>query len=147
MNCLQMELENDDVLKGKLLAEKVFQRKNKEIAINDELEKIGIKIDVFDKKKKIIKEVKKSKKFQENHKWQLLYYLYILKNKGINNITGLLSYPNSKKNIIIKLTKNNEKQLINIIDEIQKMALNKIIQFKQKKSFCNKCSYNELCNS
>ncbi|HLG30216.1 MAG TPA: Dna2/Cas4 domain-containing protein, partial [Candidatus Brocadiales bacterium] len=75
-NHIEMERESDAVLIGKLLHEASYQRQTKEIVIDD-----TIKIDFLDGKG-VIHEVKKSDKLEKPHEYQLLYYLYYLKQKG-----------------------------------------------------------------
>ena len=44
-----------------------------------------------------IHEIKKTDKMELSHEFQLLYYMFYLKNeKDIKNIKGFLNYPNSK---------------------------------------------------
>jgi len=136
-----MEYFSDIVSIGKFIHDTTYLRKHKEI----ELEQI--KIDFFDINNNIIHEVKKSESFEEAHKWQLIYYLYILKNKGLNCIKGELNYPKLKKCIEVYLTTEYEEKIKNIINEVEiiiNLQLPPKIEMNNK---CKMCSYFELCFS
>lgn len=45
----------------------------------------------------MIHEVKKSRKIDIASKWQLKYYIWILRNKGVNIEKGILDYPVLRK--------------------------------------------------
>jgi len=64
---------------GRFLSEETYRREKKEIEIGN------IKIDLLkkDDKKIVIGEVKKSSKFESSAKMQLAFYLYRLKQNGI----------------------------------------------------------------
>ena len=76
------EQNSDVVYMGKLIHESTFEREKKEIEIDN------LKIDFLDVKDGIIHEVKKSDSFEEAHQWQVLFYLYFLKQKGVANFKG-----------------------------------------------------------
>jgi len=86
-----------------------------------------------------IHEVKKSKKMSKAHHYQLLYYLYYLKNeKGINDAVGIIDYPT------LKLDERNEKEIKNIIKRIGNILSDKM-PAPQKVPACLRCAYYELC--
>ncbi|MBS4930054.1 MAG: CRISPR-associated protein Cas4 [Clostridiales bacterium] len=136
---ITMETENDDVLLGKLLDETSYKRQEKHINIDN-----VINID-FIKTRKELHEVKKSKSIEEASIWQVKYYLYYLKKRGVEGLKAKMDYPLLKENRGIELTKEDEK----VLEE----ALNEIISIKQRilppeqenKKICKKCAYYELC--
>ena len=66
---------NPDVVKGELLHESRFKRQ-----VNKELEFDRVKIDFIKFGDQVyVHEIKKSKKFEEAHIWQLKYYIYNLR--------------------------------------------------------------------
>lgn len=92
-----MEQENDRVLEGKILHETAYKRdKQKDIYINN-----TINIDRIDKE--YVKEIKISSKMEKADKMQLYYYLYYLKQLGLNK-KGLLNYVKEKRKEEIILT-------------------------------------------
>ena len=146
-----MEQENENVKIGKIISEDSYNRKKHEINIEDELGSIGVKIDFFDKQTNTIHEIKKSNSFQIAHKWQLLYYIYILKQNGMIGVKGILDYPRMKKKTDVELTTELENELKKIISNIQQVISNamplSVEEAKVKIRVCKKCSYYELCYS
>lgn len=88
-----------------------------------------------------IHEVKKSKKISKAHHYQLLYYLYYLKNeKGINDAVGIIDYPKIRRRETLKLDERNEKEIKNIIKRIGNILSDKM-PAPQKVPACLKCAY------
>lgn len=132
--------ENDNIDFGRFLHERSYKRNEKEISFGN------IRFDVIlDKKEKlIIGETKKSSSFSEASKWQLLYYLKILKKAGIS-ASGELLYPREKKRDIVELTKENEEKLLQMENEIEIIINNSVAPLPQKCKYCKKCGYEEYC--
>jgi len=135
-----MEHSSDLVSLGKLLHETSYSKQKKEVLIDS---KIGI--DFIKKGNKIIlHDIKKSKKMEKAHEYQLLYYIYYLKQKGIES-EGIINYPLQRQIAEVKLTEDKEKEIVKIIEEIPKiMSLEKPPK-PEKKRYCRKCSYFEFC--
>ena len=89
---INMESENENVLLGKLLDESSYQRDDKHINIDN-----VINID-FIKEHKELHEIKKSRSIEEAGVWQMKYYLYYLKQRGVDGLKGRIDYPLLKKN-------------------------------------------------
>ena len=134
--------DNSEIVKiGKAIHEdRAMNSENTEIKIeNIALDKIN---------SKYIIEVKKSDADVEASKWQLLYYLKILKDKGIER-KGKLEFveknKTDKKIIFVELDEDTERKLEKYILEIQKLLevdeLPKVIN----KASCKKCAYYEYC--
>ena len=136
---LNMEHNSDTVLMGKLIGEESYSREKKEIQIDN-----VISID-FIGRDRVIHEIKKSNKMEKAHEFQLLYYLYYLKQKGVENITGKIDYPKLRETVSVKLTEENEQALSEVFFKIKTIIEQKQIPEKLKISFCKKCSYYELC--
>ena len=86
----------------------------------------------------------KSKAMNETTIYQVLYYIYYLKNKGIEG-AGIVHYMDNhiqRKVILNEYYENKIKQVIRDIAEIK--GLKKPPQ-KVKRKACTKCSYYELC--
>ena len=106
-NRLNMEDNSEQVKIGKAIHEERAENKNNtEIAIDN------IRLDKLTKE--YLTEVKKSDADAEAAKWQLLYYLKVLKTKGVIR-KGKLEFAEKnkkdKKIIIIELTDEVEKEL------------------------------------
>jgi CRISPR-associated exonuclease Cas4 len=87
---IRMEHTSDIVTEGKLIGKNTYMDR---AAKYTELQLDGIKIDYFDAKNKVVHEIKKSDKMEAAHEAQVKYYLYKLKQNGIEGATGILEYP------------------------------------------------------
>lgn len=140
-NRLNMEDNSEQVKIGKAIHEERAENKNNtEIAIDN------IRLDKLTKE--YLTEVKKSDADAEAAKWQLLYYLKVLKTKGAIR-KGKLEFAEKnkkdKKIIIIELTDEVEKELDKYIDEIEQLLNQDRIPECINKSTCKKCAYYEYC--
>jgi len=137
---ISMEHTSDTVLLGKLIDESSYERQDKGIDIDE-----TIVLDWIDEKNGILHEVKKSDRKEEAHIWQVMYYLWYLKQKGVTGLKGEIDYPKLKQKVNVELSPDREAQLMNIFDNINSIvALDKPPQRLSKK-FCKTCSYFELC--
>ncbi|WP_459195789.1 CRISPR-associated protein Cas4 [Wukongibacter baidiensis] len=138
-NDITMEQGNELVGMGKLVDETSYSRNKKNILIDE-----TINID-FLKDWKVIHEVKKSRKISEASKWQLKYYIWILKGKGVDVEKGVLDYPLLRKRENVFLDEEGEKELKDILKEINIIVGLQTPPPIIKKSICKKCAYYELC--
>ena len=125
---------------GRMIKENSYERDKKEIRVDN----VVIDLVKKDNGKILIAEVKKSSSFQDSAKKQLLYYLYLLKTKGVI-AKGELLFPKEKKRIKVELTEDIEKELLSTITEIEKIIELDSPPRLQKTRFCPKCGYKELC--
>ncbi|WP_461205014.1 CRISPR-associated protein Cas4 [Clostridium sp. DL1XJH146] len=134
--------EDENMKLGKFIHENSYKRKKKEISFGN------VKFDVVyeSKNKLIIGETKKSSKFEEASKWQLLYYLRVLKECNID-AEGVLLVPEEKKKTKVILDIDNEKKLENIICDIEKICNENIPPKVEKIGYCKNCAYREYCYS
>lgn len=120
--------------------EKAADKSNSEIAIDN------IRLDKLTKE--YLTEVKKSDADVEAAKWQLLYYLKVLKNKGVVR-KGKLEFveknKSDKKVIILELTEELENELDGHINEIQELIAGDKPPEILNSSKCKKCAYYEYC--
>lgn len=138
-NDINMEHNSELVAIGKLVDENSYKREKKSILIDE-----TINID-FLKNWKIIHEVKKSRSLDEAAKWQLKYYIWMLRNKGVDIEKGILDYPLLRKREEVLLTTSEEKELMEVLDKIRYIISSNISPPVINKSLCKKCSYYELC--
>lgn len=92
----------------------------------------------------MIGETKKSSKFSEASRWQLLYYLKTLRIAGIN-AKGLLLYPQERKRISVELDKENEARLNEMVKDIEEICLKNTPPKVKKIGYCKNCGYREYC--
>lgn len=133
---IQLEPHSDYVRRGKILHERSFNRKTKEIQIG------RIKVDFIDNG--TLHEIKKSKKMEKSHKFQVLYYLKCMKDFGLK-LNGQIDYPLLKKTKKVELTNENEKKLLNIMDKIGNILELSKPPKVEKQKICKKCAYYEFC--
>ena len=133
-----MERENDAVALGRLLHEESFERKKKEILIDD-----LIRLDFFDDD--AVHDIKKGRSMEEAHRAQLLYYLYYLRAKGVAR-KGVINYPKQKRSVEIELTPDAAQQVEQWIEQVRDVIAQPIPPVvEEPMSICRKCSYAELC--
>ncbi len=133
-----MEQESDNVLLGKLIHEHSYPRERKEILIDG-----VIKIDFLDDK--AVHEVKKSNRMEESHVGQLLYYIYCLRQKGVDIRKGIINYPKQRRTTEIELTPEREieiRETLEKIEEVKKMEHSPDVLDSR---ICKKCGYEEFC--
>lgn len=139
-NRLNLEDNSEIVQIGKAIHKERLQSSNSEIAIEN------IKLDKLTKE--YLTEVKKSDADVEAAKWQLLYYLSVLKKKGIYR-KGKLEFveknKTNKKILIVELTEEKEVELKQIIDSIEELLNCQDIPERLNKNECKKCAYYEYC--
>ena len=141
-NRVNLEDNSEDVKIGKALHKvKEEQSDNTELAIDH------IKIDKITAD--YLVEVKKSDADVEAVTWQTLYYLKILKEKGIVR-KGKIEFieKNKEKNKIhyVELDEDKETELIKIEKEIERLLQSEIPEIINKISKCKKCAYYEYCH-
>ncbi|AFS77697.1 CRISPR-associated protein Cas4 [Gottschalkia acidurici 9a] len=139
INDITMEQNSDLVSMGKLIDETSYSREKKHIMIDE-----VINID-FLKNWKVLHEVKKSKKIEEASKWQLKYYIWVLREKGIDIEKGILDYPLLRKREDIIIEREDEEELRLVLEDIRKIKQQHLPPKGQKKAICKKCAYYELC--
>jgi len=140
-NRLNLEDNSENVKIGKAIHEERSDRgKNTEITIDN------IKLDKLTTE--YLVEVKKSDADVAAATWQLMYYLKVLKSKGIER-KGKLEFveknKSDKKIIIIELNEENEIKLDKYVKEIEELISNEKIPETLNRGKCKKCAYYEYC--
>jgi CRISPR-associated exonuclease Cas4 len=136
---INLEDNSEDVRIGKVLHE-ISENQVDEVSFE------GIKVDKITKD--YVVEVKKSDSDIEAAKWQLMYYLYILKQKGIEKKGRLEIFEKNrqdKKRFVIELTEENERKLLKILEDIERILSNDTPPKPKFESKCRKCAYYEYC--
>lgn len=109
---INMENENENVMIGRILDETSYKRDDKHVNIDN-----VINID-FIREHKEIHEIKKSKAIEEAGIWQTKYYLYYLKQRGVNQLKAKIDYPLLRKNIVVELSAEDEEKMRGVLDDI-----------------------------
>lgn len=139
-NRLNLEDNSEQVKIGKALHEERDKKENTEIALeNIRLDKLS---------SEYLTEVKKSDADVEAAKWQLLFYLKILKEKGVIR-KGKLEFiekgKTDKKILYYELTDELEKELESYVSSIEILLESDDIPEVLNKPQCKKCAYYEYC--
>ncbi|WP_352417856.1 CRISPR-associated protein Cas4 [Proteiniborus sp.] len=140
-NRINLEDNSESVKIGKAIHEiKANKSKQTEIAIDN------IKIDKLTNEYLI--ELKKSDADVEASKWQLLFYLKVLKDKGIDR-KGKLEFveknKTSNKIIYLELDDKKAEYLNELALDIEKLLLSQSIPEAINEPKCKKCAYYEYC--
>lgn len=141
-NGIQMEHTSDLVYEGKLIHETSYPQRSERYT---EIEIDGIKIDYFDKRAKVIHEIKKSDCHEEAHEWQLKYYIYVLERNGMTGVTGILEYPKLRETNDVFLSESDREKMMECEKEIEKIIGSDICPGLLRKSRCKNCSYLDFC--
>lgn len=133
-----MEHTSDTVSLGRLIHNKSYKGRQG-LSID------RINMDFIEKGDKIIiHEVKKSRKMEKSHIYQLLYYIYDLTQKGIS-AQGIINYPLLRRTESVELTPENQEEIKTILKDIREIIHMETPPKPEKKNYCRKCSYFELC--
>src|SRR5690625_1457396 len=135
---LGLEEDDERVIDGKLLHKRSYQQSQRKELYVDE----GFKIDALDGE--YVREVKLSSKMTESDKYQLLFYLYQLKKRGLHK-KGLVSYTKEKKTKEVILTKDDEDKLDKIEMSILNLTSQNVPPKLVKKPYCRSCAYFDFC--
>ena len=139
-NHIEMEHTSDRVAMGQLLHKESYSReKRKERPINERN-----LIDFIDKDG-ILHDVKSSPSMQRAHEMQMLYYLYLLKQKGIPNRKGVINYPRQRRTVEVELTSEKEREVEEAIQEVKRISNLPTPPEVAFMKICKSCSYMELC--
>jgi len=125
---------------GRFLHENAYSREKKEIDF------YGMKLDIIKKENGqfVIGEIKKSSRYLESAKMQLLHYLNELEKQGID-AEGLLLIPEEKKRHAVVLDEEGKRKLNNVLNGIIKVVNSDVPPKPEKINYCRNCAYNELC--
>ncbi|MDY3766151.1 MAG: CRISPR-associated protein Cas4 [Lachnospiraceae bacterium] len=139
LNDIRMEQNSEAVEIGKVLDNTTYPRDTKHINIDQ-----TINID-FIRETNVLHEVKKSRKMEEASIWQVKYYIYYLKTRGVEGITGKIDYPLLKRSVQVELTAEDEVSIAKILEEIIDIMDKEYPPSCQNQKICKKCAYFDLC--
>lgn len=159
MRGLWMEQESDAVALGRLLDEHSYERDEKHLTIeaevNDPLDGAVIpligKIDRANLKNGVLHETKKGQSCEDAHLWQVRFYLWLLYLNGVTRVngqpfTGQLDYPLLRKTEPVTLEPEHIAELTATVSAIRAVAKQDAPPSRLgKRSFCAKCAFDELC--
>lgn len=139
-NRINLEDNSEQVKIGKALHEEKNGKENTEIALDN------IRLDRLTEE--YLTEMKKSDADVEAAKWQLIFYLKVLKDKGIIR-KGKLEFvekgKSNKKIMYFDLTEELEVELQRYIKEIEDLLEQSTVPEVLNKTQCKKCAFYEYC--
>ena len=112
---LNFEETNENVKMGKLIDESRYSFETKQIAI------------------------------EETVNWQVKYYIYFLKKRGIEIEKGIIDYPEIRERKEIILSEEDEAYLEKVLIEIEEICKNENSPEVINDKRCKKCAYYEYC--
>ena len=133
--------ENPYLILGRLIHEDSYRRDKKEIIVDN------IKIDLMERENEeitVVGEIKKSSRSEESARMQLIFYLYKLREMGIE-AKGELLFPKEKKRKNIILDKPAMDEIENIIAKIEEILDKPVPPLPQRIKYCRACAYKEFC--
>lgn len=139
-NRINMEDNSEDVKVGKAIHQ-IREEKNKSAEISIENIKIDKLTDEY------LTEIKKSDADIEAATWQTMFYLKMLKDKGIER-KGKLEFVEkhkSKNTIFVELSDEKLAELDAVIKNIEKLLILEKAPAAINKPKCKKCAYFEYC--
>ena len=138
---IETKNEDQNILIGRQIDSEYYRRLRRQVMIDG-----SVKIDVIKRRGKEITvlETKKSRKLLEPGKWQLLYYLYVLKKHGVD-AEGYLAIPAERKRIRVVLTDAAEKKIEELVRTVESVAGLPAPPPPVRKPYCKGCAYRELC--
>ncbi|AEH25128.1 CRISPR-associated protein Cas4 [Pyrococcus yayanosii] len=136
---INFDFENEDMLIGRLIHRESHERDWKEIFLGD------IRLDAVRRRGKLLViEIKKSSKLEEPARWQLKYYLYILRKAGVE-ADGVISYPREGRREKITLTEEDITVLEDALKDIERIISLERPPPAEKKPYCRRCAYRDFC--
>lgn len=136
---INMEQNSIRVEIGRENHESSFEREKKEILIDG-----AIVVD-FIGKEMVIHETKVAKSMEKAARMQLLFYLYFLEKKGLENLSGTIHYMEEHCKEEIHLSDETRKEIEKAINDIKEINNLEFPPYQEKMKICPKCSYYELC--
>jgi CRISPR-associated exonuclease Cas4 len=137
---LNPDEHDENVEWGRFLHEWRYAREKKELSFNN------VKLDIVGERdgKLLVVEVKKSSSFAKSAKMQLLFYLWQLREAGVE-ASGELRFPEEKRREAVTLNEEAVAELRQAVREIRRIVASARPPRPEKIRFCSKCAYREFC--
>lgn len=139
-NHIEPDQDNENILIGRIIHESSYERETKDVEIE------GMKFDLVKGKagNLLVGEIKKSSRAAESSRLQLAFYLYRLKQMGVE-AKGVLMFPTERKRIEVILDDELIETLENIMTNITRILDSGSPPPAVRNKYCRQCGYNELC--
>lgn len=132
--------DDDNLLIGRALHENAYERERKEVQVEN------LKLDIMRSAEGelVVGEVKKSSHYAESARLQLLYYLYRLRELGVE-AKGRLHFPLERKTEDVVLDDETAIQMARMEREIEALIDQEAPVPAKWCHWCPRCAYRELC--
>jgi CRISPR-associated exonuclease Cas4 len=154
MRGLWMEQTSEAVALGRLLGQRSYARRQKELMLTAEAPDgtplVG-KLDGVNLREGVLHEVKRSRAVEEAHRWQLRFYLWLLRLCGVTRddgqpFTGQLDYPRLRRTEVVTLAPAHEARLEALVARLRTLAEAETPPPRlTRRAFCRRCAFEELC--
>lgn len=141
---INLEHSSELVAEGKFIDEHSYPQR---AARWQALELEGIKIDHYDAKEGIVREVKKSNRREDVHQAQLKFYLFVLERNGVPAAHGILEYPKLRETEEVWLSEADRREIPLWEAEVQRIIGLEACPPLVRKGICKKCAYYDFCFS
>lgn len=135
---ISMESDNDNVLEGKLIHQDAYPQFQRRETLIDNL----LRIDII--QGEYVKDIKKSSKMRDCDVMQLAYYLFYLKQMGIEK-KGTINYVKERRIENIELSDELEKEVKKALVDIYEITKHKKPPAREKLPYCKSCAYYIFC--
>lgn len=151
---LWMEQEDEAVALGRLLDEHSYSRRHRPALFEAEAPDgtlLVAKIDGARLREGVLHETKKGRACEDAHRWQLRFYLWVLKRCGVDGpggapLRGQLDYPALRRTEPVSLDTEHEARLEQIVAAIAALARTEPPPERfPRRSFCRRCAFEDLC--
>ncbi|MDN5364947.1 MAG: CRISPR-associated exonuclease Cas4 [Thermacetogenium sp.] len=138
----QISPDEDNVFlhMGRLIQGQSYGRERKEVR----LEHLSLDLIRRDDENLIVAEVKKSSRARAAARMQLAFYLYELREMGIE-AKGELLFPEERRRERMVLDESLAQQVEHLKESVLMLVLQEQAPPPERTSFCNKCAYTEFC--
>lgn len=139
----EMEPDRDDVRLewGRFLSEMSYPRaRRREITLP------GMKLDLVEGSgpRLVVAEVKASSRFVEASRMQVLFYLWRLREMGVE-AEGELRFPKERRRIPVRLEGKDEQALQEVMARVKAILDSPLPPSPKRNRYCTVCAYREFC--
>ena len=140
---MRMEDNSTAVHLGKLVEEGCYRRRAsrwQEVSLG------RVKIDHYDPRLRLVREVKKSPKLEYVHIAQVQYYLYVLELTGVPEPSGVIEYPKQRRRTEVPILTDEDRARVRQWE----VEVNRIVDLVEcppmrEKVYCKTCAFRDFC--
>lgn len=154
MRSLWMEQESQAVALGRLLDETSYRRRHRPAlfeATAPDGTPLVAKIDGARLRGGVLHETKKGRACEDAHRWQVRFYLWVLKRCGVTgpggaSLRGQLDYPQLRRTEPVTLQPADEQHMAELVADLAALARqDRPPERLPRRSFCRRCAFEDLC--